>query len=153
MARGIARAFPGVSRYDDERVADDDYRELYDRKTRIEAASFQFLVGSPALWPGQVRELEGFSRAASELDTLARRMQVEYTIEIRGHTNPTGNAEAEESAARGIAERFLDTLKGQGLTAVFTVRSMGAEQPERRAASGDAGHNRLVSFKVTLRLP
>jgi outer membrane protein OmpA-like peptidoglycan-associated protein len=153
-ARVTARALPGVARLDLDKLADEDHRELYERKRTIEGQIFHFLVGSPSLWPGQTRELAAFVRWIAELDALTRKMGAEYKVEVRGHTSASGDEAMDRRVSQELAERFLDLVKGQVVNqAALTPRGMGSAPPDVAVELKDPDKARLVSFRVALTVP
>lgn len=148
-ARALSRGLVGVAHFDTAELVDEGLRELEEIRQRIESRTFRFLVGSPDLWPGQQQKLAALVRDVRELISKGRKASAEFIIEIRGHTNASGNERREESDSLLIARRLFETLQSQNLDMrVFLPVGMGSNRPTMDESDTEPPTARLASFRV-----
>ena len=151
QARSLARAIAGVTAFREDELIDDDLQQVETLKREIESQFFRFLVGSPDLWPGQGSRMESLIAKIEELKTGAARCGRDVTIEIRGHTDASGDPQRDQLVSESLAQSFYENLRWRGLDmAAFEMQGMGSVQPPQLDISARESLNRLVSFKVIL---
>jgi outer membrane protein OmpA-like peptidoglycan-associated protein len=148
----LARALQGIASLRTEGLVDVDLVEFQAVQRRIEGSVFRFLVGSPDLWPGQQRELAELVADLRLLQRTAIRLNRGFSVEIRGHTDATGDEGADRRNSAVFARRFYDILKEQSVDLrYFTPVPMGSAEPDIQGyRRGDRAKNCCVSFKITL---
>lgn len=149
-ARTVVPSLPGVAEFDTAKLTNVDFEHLLESKRSIEGRAFCFLVGSPSLWPGQKREMDGLASDVRALLAAGKRLDREVSVEIRGHADASGDDAADMRTAESLSRRFLEAIAAQvSSRTVFTVRAMGSEIPDiDPAKKRDPAHNRLVTFRV-----
>lgn len=148
-AQTVARSVAGVKSLNTEKLADEDLAEVQAVQGLIEKSLFRFLVGAPDLWPGQGGELEALTANVTRLQRAAARRGQRFVVEIRGHTESTGDARRDLAESGELANTFYENLRWRGADlSLFTKHGMGSVQPQNAGAVGRESNNRLVSFKV-----
>ena len=148
-AMSQARGLVGVSTFQTEELVDEDLSELNAIRKEIESRVFRFLIGSPDLWPGQQQKLEELVDQISRFRKRARRAQVSFLIEIRGHASPSENAKKDEAISALIAKRFFETLQMQNLDMrMFVRRAAGATRQIVEDTPQELPHGHVVSLRV-----
>ena len=147
----LARALQGVSRLRTEGLVDTDLTEFQAIQRRVEGRVFRFLVGAPDRWPGQQRELAGLVGDLQSLYHAAIRLDCSFAVEIRGHTEATGDEASDRKSSSVFARRFYDILKEQNVDMrSFTLVPMGSAEPDVPGVRDDHAKNCRVSFKIVL---
>lgn len=152
--RDVSSSIPGILGFNEDNLINDDIAKVEEVASKVSGRGFQFLVGSPALWPGQREALTELVQNLHELNRLARDLGRSYTVFLQGHTNPSGSPDRERMEAEALAQRFREILGNSGPPeADFAVTSMGAERPSRLIAipNRDPGQNRVVTLRVRFR--
>jgi len=149
-ATSAARHLPGITLFDTDAVEDTDLTLFMSVKDQIEEMSFDYLVGTPSLWPGQKTKMDRLNAKLKELDTAAHAANRKYAIEVVGHSNPLSDSATEAAQSEEIARRFLDSLRGLSLDAAsIAIRGMGSEtSPLRDPSRASPEHNRIVYLRI-----
>jgi hypothetical protein len=151
LAETLSKSIPGVRNLYVDHLVNTDQRNLNQAIGRIEQNVFRLLAGAPDLRPGQAEKLTQLTKDIAQLRRSARRNNIDFLIEIRGHTAPTGAKQRDTLLAESLARSFLELLSRQSEdTRLFTRRSLGSTPPEIGGATLDKPDDRLVSFKVLL---
>jgi len=149
-ARARSRAFAGLARYDDARLADDDGRELEALSKAIEGRPISFDLASAELRPEESDTLATLSRDLSRLAQLAAAVGRTVRVEVIGRGDSSGTPEANLAISRLRAERVaraLSSTQESGVT--FAARGVGSSEPLRpEIDEKDRELNRSVTLRV-----
>ena len=149
-ARARSRAFAGLARYDDARLADDDGRELEALSKAIEGRPISFDLASAELRPEESDTLATLSRDLSRLAQLAAAVGRTVRVEVIGRGDSSGTPEANLAISRLRAERVaraLSSTRESGVT--FAARGVGSSEPLRpEIDEKDRELNRSVTLRV-----
>ena len=150
--RRLARALPGVTKFDDQNLIDKDFKEPDMLRQRIEQQVIRFVSGNAQIAPGQNEALRALVADIQKLAELAPAAGRTFRIELIGHTDTEGDDAANLALSRQRADKVLTMLSSQKLppNALVAV-GVGTMQPVRAETSeADKQFNRSVSFKVFL---
>jgi outer membrane protein OmpA-like peptidoglycan-associated protein len=148
-ARKLARAIPGVARYDDRGLADTDKRKLDSAQKRLEATRIFFARGSSEPAPNETAKLDAAAREIAELPALAAAAGRQVRVEVVGRGDSEGTDEINVSLSRRRAERVLAVLRANLPGVPLAATGVGSSQPlvpER--TEEDKQLNRSVSFRA-----
>lgn len=151
-ARRLARALPGVSKFDDRNLIDEDLKEPEALRQQIEQQVIRFSRGGVQLAPGQGENLKTLIADIQKLAMLVPAAGRAFRIELIGHTDTEGDDTANLALSRQRADKILSLLSSKQLPAnSLTAVGVGSMQPVRSETSEtDKEFNRSVSFKVSL---
>lgn len=151
-ARRMARALPGVVKFDDRNLIDEDLKEPEALRQRIEQQVIRFARGGSQLAPGQTENLKALIADAQKLAAMAPAAGRALRIELIGHTDTEGEDSANMALSRQRADKILFMLTSKQLPAnSLTAVGVGTMQPVRvETSEADKEFNRSVSFKVSL---
>jgi hypothetical protein len=145
----LARTVRGVDRFDRNRLIDLDLRAFRELREGVEATTFRVFPGSGDLMPGQAGAMDRFIESVRGLSDLARTLDRGVSVEIRGHTPPTGADDTDTAVSLGLARRFLERVRlGAVDPSLFTAAAMGAEPPRGRDGSPLSLREAYVTFVV-----
>lgn len=150
--RRLARALPGVTKFDDRRLIDEELKELELIRQRIELQVIRFVSGNAQIASGQTESLRALvadiQKLASQVPAAGRTLR----IELVGHTDTEGDDATNLALSRQRADKVLTMLSSKKLPPNTLVAvGVGAMQPVRAETSEtDKQFNRSVSFKVSL---
>ncbi len=140
----LAPGIPGIRAIHTELLVDTDLRDMQEAQAVLESLTFKLFVGSPELWPGQEEPFSDMVEAIDKLRRSAKRRDTDFTVEIRGYVEPSGNAARDEALSRSVARSFEAILRQRALdTRLFTERGMGATPKATSKA-------RLVTLSVSV---
>ncbi len=150
--RRLARALPGVTKFDDRRLIDEELKELELIRQRIELQVIRFVSGNAQIASGQTESLRAL---VADIQTLASQVPAAgrtLRIELVGHTDTEGDDATNLALSRQRADKVLTMLSSKKLPPNTLVAvGVGAMQPVRAETSEtDKQFNRSVSFKVSL---
>ena len=150
--RRLARALPGVTKFDDQNLIDEDFKEPDMLRQRIEQQVIRFVSGNAQIAPGQNEALRALVADIQKLAELAPAAGRTFRIELIGHTDTEGDDAANLALSRQRADKVLTMLSSQKLPSNTLVAvGVGTMQPVRAETSeADKQFNRSVSFKVSL---
>lgn len=150
--RRLARALPGVTKFDDQNLIDEDLKEPEMLRQRIEQQVIRFVSGNAQIAPGQTEALRALIADIQKLAILAPAAGRTFRIELIGHTDTEGDDAANLALSRQRADKVLTMLSPQKLPPNSLVAvGVGTMQPVRAETSNDDKQfNRSVSFKVSL---
>ncbi len=151
-ARRMARALPGVVKFDDQNLIDADLKEPQLLSQRIEQQVLRFISGGAQIAPGQNENLRTLIADIQKLATLVPTVNRQLHIELIGHTDTEGSDSTNLALSRQRADKVLTLLPFKQLPAnSLTAVGVGSMQPVRAETSeADKQFNRSVSFKVSL---
>ncbi len=147
--REAPRVF-GVSGYDDRELEDTDATKLVAIKEAIETISLRFVFAQTELAGGQEETLNQLTVRLFELHQAADAAQIEYQVQIVGHTDSSGTEERNTRLSRDRADRLTAILALRGVpTEGLAGVGVGYGQPETPGQNDrDNQRNRRVTFKV-----
>ncbi len=151
-AQKFARAIPGVTRFDDSTLTDEESESM---RKLIEQQIIRFTVGTSRIGPGQGETLTPLTAQIQRLITMAEAAGRIAKIEIVGHTDTEGEKSTNQRLSEERASRLLSMLAERGVSKDnLSVRGVASNEPLRRETSAaDKEINRSVSFKVSLLPP
>ena len=151
-ARRLARALPGVTKFDDQNLIDEDLKEPEVLRQRIEQQVIRFISGSTQITPGQTESLRMLFTDIQQLADLVPAAGRTFRIELIGHTDTEGDDAANLALSRQRADKVLTMLSSRKLPPnTLMAVGVGSMQPVRSETSETGKQfNRSVSFKVSL---
>jgi outer membrane protein OmpA-like peptidoglycan-associated protein len=143
----LARALPGVARYDATRLIDSEIAAL---AKRLEAARLLFLKGTTTPASGGDQVVDACREHLRSLDLLARTSGRRFMLDIRGHADSDGPPESNIPLSAKRAERVRAALQIERLQQIDVASSgVGSADPlTRGTADADKQQNRRVSLRV-----
>ncbi|MDX2043929.1 MAG: OmpA family protein [Acidobacteriota bacterium] len=150
--RRMARALPGVVKFDDRNLIDEDLKEPELLRLKIEQQVIRFVRGGAQLAAGQGETLKKLTADLQKLASLAPTVGRTFRVELIGHTDTEGDDAANMALSRQRADKVLFLLNSKQFPAnSLTAVGVGSLQPVRSETSeADKEFNRSVSFKVSL---
>lgn len=145
----LARALPGIDRFDASRLMDQEADSL---RRAIEARIFRFVTGKADLVPGQTEAinetLAGIQRLLEKESAMRRKVR----ITVSGHADSEGDDAYNLRLSRTRAERIASIFAARGIAQDrLDIRGVGANEPIRpENTPEDRQFNRSVSIKVAL---
>ncbi len=148
-AQRLARAIPGVARFDDSNLTGEESESL---RRQIEQQAVRFVVGTTWIAPGQSEPLNALTAQIQKLAALAPAAGRVAKIEITGHTDAEGDEAANQRLSEDRASRILALFKLRGIAPDnFSTRGAASKEPVHpETSAADKAINRSVSFKVSL---
>ena len=144
-ARPLATLLPGVLRYDDEALVDDDCERLARLAEDLKRRAIHFDLGSAGVPSSEARILSEVSELTRQILVEAGRVDGGATMNVIGHTDPPGDKASNEGLARRRAEAVFVRLRAvgtpdDGMVAVgasVPAGLPGAEDPTQRSVTFD----------------
>lgn len=151
-ARARSRAIPGITRYDDSALTDEDSADLQSLSRRIEGRVLLFTRGSAELSPAEAVKLHDTVGDVKNLASLAASLGRTVRVEVIGRGDSLGSEEVNLVLSRRRAERVAAALGPEGLGALTLVPTgVGSARPLRpELTERDRDANRSVSFHVVV---
>ena len=151
-ARSRARSVPGVARYEDTGVADDDVKGLGSLRDRIEKRQLHFPTALSDLIAAERAELARVAADIQALAAAAKTLGMAAQVEISGHCDASGSEESNLRLSHLRAAHVVSALVGRGVPAAALVAvAKGSGEPFRpEVTERDRALNRRVSFRVLL---
>lgn len=146
----LSRAISGVLGYDASELVESELTELRNLKQKIEERVFRFQVGTASLLPGQETEFETLSSDLLRLVASAKPLRKKVTVEIRGHTDTTGDEIGNRELSQARADSLIERFASRGVPAeIFVSIGKASEEPLREEKSEqDREWNRRTTFHV-----
>ena len=143
----LARAIPGVARYDAAGPIDSEIAAL---TRQLEAARLLFVRGTTTPVPDGEEVLAACRQHARSLDVLAGTAGRRFRIEVRGHADADGPSASNVPLSTRRAERVRAALEAERLKQIELASSgAGSLEPLTRGTSeADKQQNRRVSLRV-----
>jgi OOP family OmpA-OmpF porin len=143
----LARAVPGVARYNPTRLIDSEIAAF---TQRLEAARLLFVRGTITPVPVGEQALAACREYVRSLDVLAKAAGRRFMLEIRGHADADGPQESNIPLSARRAERVRTELQIERLQQIDVATSgVGSAEPLMRGtADVDKQQNRRVSLRV-----
>ncbi|HEX2339358.1 MAG TPA: OmpA family protein [Vicinamibacterales bacterium] len=143
----LARAVPGVARYNPTRLIDSEIAAF---TKRLEAARLLFVRGTITPVPGGDQVLAACREHVRSLDVLAKAAGRRFMLEIRGHADGDGPPGSNIPLSARRAERVRTELQTELLQQMDVATSgVGSAEPlTRGTADTDKQQNRRVSLRV-----
>jgi outer membrane protein OmpA-like peptidoglycan-associated protein len=125
-------------------------REFLAEKIALEQEVLRFPLDSAQLSAEQLAKLDDIEVHIFKLQEYGAAIGQKFTIELQGHTDPTGNEAKNDTLSQKRADAVSNALlsRGVGPDMLRTV-AFGSRQPVRRATSAYLTElNRRVTFRV-----
>jgi OOP family OmpA-OmpF porin len=142
-ARGLAPSLPGIERYDDGRLYDEEaVRALRAASAALAEVEVPFARGSSVIGSAAaMRRAESRMRQVTQTAGVAG---LDTCVEVLGHADPTGSEERNRELGAARATRVVEELTARG-------ESRGSLRPLGAGTWADAGSEaraRSVTFRV-----
>ncbi len=127
------------------------FRQFLAEKVALEQEVLRFPVNSSRITAEQLPKLDDIESHIALLQQGEAGVGQKIVIELRGHTDPSGNEEKNDSLSQERAENVAKALISRGIAGnVLRVVAMGSREPVRRTAGSYLTElNRRVTFVVT----
>jgi OmpA family len=148
----LARAIPGVARYDAAGLIESEIGAV---ARRLEAARLLFVKGTTTPVAGGDEVLAACRQHARSLDALAGTAGRRFRIEVRGHADADGPPAANVPLSARRAARVRAALQAERLKHIdLTSSGVGSREPLTRGTSeADKQQNRRVSLHMLAGVP
>jgi outer membrane protein OmpA-like peptidoglycan-associated protein len=125
-------------------------REFLAEKTAIEQAVLRFPLNSAKLSAEQSAKIDDIEVHIFKLQEASAAIGQKFSLELQGHTDPTGDEAKNDTLSQMRAEVVSKALVNRGIsTGLFRVVAFGSRQPVRRATGAYLTElNRRVTFRV-----
>jgi len=150
-ARRNVQNVVGISSLDESALINTDLESLKSIRERIEEKSIRFTFATSDLVPGQEATLNAATEQIFKLYDAARTAGIEFTIQVVGHTDSSGQEERNIRLSRDRADRVISLLVSRGVrTRELAAVGVGFAQPRTKAESTDKEReqNRRASLRV-----
>ena len=126
------------------------YRQFLGEKHTLEQLVVRFPANSAQLAAEQLVKLDDIESHIVTLQQNAAAVGEKFTIELRGHADPTGSEEKNDVLSQGRAEAVAKALVSRGIGSdVLRVAAAGSREPVRRTGGAYLTElNRRVTFHV-----
>jgi OOP family OmpA-OmpF porin len=143
----LARAIPGVTRYDAASLINSEIAAV---TRRLEAARLLFIKGTTQLPPDGDQRLAACRQDVHFLDALAKASGRRLLLEIRGHADADGPPDSNVPLSARRAERVRAALQVARLQQIdLASTGVGSAEPlTTGSAETDKQRNRRVSLRV-----
>ncbi|MGE0826365.1 MAG: OmpA family protein [Candidatus Binatia bacterium] len=158
-AQKIARAVPGVMKFDDSALMDVgaeaqqlQLKELMTAKTQLEHQTVRFSPDTLDFAPGQDEQLKQAAGTLRVLFAAAQFVKQRVQVDVIGHADETGAPLGDQVLSLTRGERVIAELMRNGLTQgdLAMVRARAEEIPPAEKTSGSQSLAGRVSFRVNL---
>lgn len=142
----LARALPGVTRFDATPLIDDAQRSLV---AAIEGAAPLFIKGTTTFTPGGEQVVRDQTGRLHALDDLGRVGARRFTVDLIGQADADGAPEANGPLSAARASRVLSLLQAERLRRVaIAATGVGSRDADPTADEASKSRNRRVAFRV-----
>jgi outer membrane protein OmpA-like peptidoglycan-associated protein len=126
-------------------------RQFLGEKDALQQAVLRFPLNSAQLSSEQLAKLDDIEAHIVKLQQQGAAIGQKFVIELRGHTDPTGNEDKNDALSQRRADEVAKALASRGISQ-DTLRSvaMGSREPVRAAAAYLTELNRRVTFHVIM---
>lgn len=152
-AREKALQIPGVIRYSDSNLQDEDLLKWQQLKQDIEQAVMLFGVDAANQWQeSMANKLTLIPNKIKRLLHLSKKLDKPVQILIIGHSDSSGRPLRNQELSQGRAEYMYFYLISQGINAQhLNFRGVGTSEPVKiEHSEEDKKMNRSVTFKIYL---
>lgn len=154
-ARRLARAIPGVSRFDDRQVVATERQQLQQLAERIRTYNILFPHGQAEPLPESQQALSNLLADVGRLSTLGDVTGQAIDVTLIGHTDSSGTEVLNRPLSQRRADAILAALKSalpHGVTLTLATRGVSNAEPFRSEDTAeDRASNRRVSIDVGFR--
>jgi outer membrane protein OmpA-like peptidoglycan-associated protein len=125
-------------------------REFLAEKSALEQEVLRFPLDSAQLRAEQLAKLDDIEVHIFKLQEYGAAIGQKFSIELQGHTDPTGNEAKNDTLSQKRAEAVSKALLSRGVNPeMLRTVAFGSRQPVRRATSAYLTElNRRVTFRV-----
>jgi OOP family OmpA-OmpF porin len=127
-------------------------RQFRSEKDALEQQVLRFPLNSAQLGGEQLIRLDDVEAHLVNLQEHAASTGQKFLLEVRGHTDPSGNEDKNASLSEARADAVVKALIDRGISReMLRIVAMGSREPVRRnAAAYLTDLNRRVSFRVVV---
>jgi OOP family OmpA-OmpF porin len=127
-------------------------RQFLAERDALQAEVLRFPLSSAQLSPEHLVKLDDVEAHLVNLQQDAASIGQRFVVEVRGHTDPTGNEDKNASLSQARADAVVKALVERGVSVeMLKSVAMGSSEPVRRATSAYLTElNRRVDFHVAL---
>jgi len=151
-ARTLARTIPGIERFRDENLIDQDLEETRRARAWLEKQAILFALGTTELVDGQEDVLEHVVARIGRLRDAAELEGKLLIVKILGHTDRSGGETRNIKLSQHRSDRIAAFLVSKDIDSKnLEAVGLGANAPLREELTeDDRAYNRSVTFKVGL---
>jgi OOP family OmpA-OmpF porin len=151
-ARQLARALPGITRFDESGLLTAEMQEQLQLKDEVEKSSLRFMQGTTQFAPGQEAALQSLAKQMARLFALAPHTGKQPRLTIVGHTDAEGGEAVNQRLSLERATRVLNAIAANGVARErLHATGVGNNDPLRAEnTEEDRQLNRRVSFRLEL---
>lgn len=151
-ARTLARTIPGIERFRDENLIDQDLEETRRARAWLEKQAILFALGTTQLVDGQEDVLEHVVARIGRLRDAAELEGKLLIVKILGHTDRSGGETRNIKLSQHRSDRIAAFLVSKDIDSKnLEAVGLGANAPLREELTeDDRAYNRSVTFKVGL---
>lgn len=152
-ARRLAPVIPGVVKFDDRALIDEELKEIESLRAKVEKNVFRFRIGSSRFLASQKEELDDLIPIIRGLITHATAVKKDLRIYLTGRTDSMGDEKTNLPLSMKRAERISSLLAASGIDQDLIISAgVGAKEPLRAEKDeADRTFNRSVSIKISLK--
>lgn len=127
-------------------------RQFLVERNALEEEVLRFPLNSARLSPEHLVKLDDVEAHLVNLQQDATSIGQKFVLEVRGHTDPTGNEDKNTSLSQARAEAVVQALVDRGISnEILRSVAMGSSDPVRRTTGTYLTElNRRVSFHVVV---
>ena len=127
------------------------FRQFLGEKDALEQAVLRFPLNSSQLSAEQLAKLDDIEAHIVKLQQEGAAIGQKFVIELRGHTDPTGNEDKNDTLSQRRADEVAKALASRGISQdMLRTVAMGSREPVRAAAAYLTELNRRVTFHVVI---
>ncbi len=125
-------------------------RQFLAERQALEEVVLRFPLNSAKLSPEHLVKLDDVEAHLVSLQQDATSIGQRFVIEVRGHTDPTGNEDKNASLSQARADAVVRALVDRGVSSeILRTVAMGSREPVRRTTGAYLTElNRRVDFRV-----
>lgn len=148
--RRLWRFIPGVTKFEEQYLADLDISQLNLYKKQLEETSIFFQEGKTDILPSETSKLQQVAPNFQKILDNAKYLNKNVAVQIIGYTNSKGTEQENIQLSQARANQILSYLTSQGIN-LKSVRTIGlgsANTMNKKITQDDLDVNRRVNFKI-----